>query len=88
MTVLNKAKSDAEPVFASIVAGAFAGTDVKTLALSGASTGTVACAGEGPSAAGATAGEAAKKEEKKEESEDESDGMAGGINLFGDDSDE
>jgi len=82
----NAAKIDVEPIWATLLAKALAGRDVKSMLLNvGAGGGSVAVGGGGAAPAAAAAAEApaeeAKEEEKKEEEKEESDDDMG-FGLF------
>ncbi|KIY44982.1 ribosomal protein 60S, partial [Fistulina hepatica ATCC 64428] len=83
LTLTSAASVDIEPIWATLLAKALEGKDVKELLLNVGAGGGAPAAGAGPSAAagGAAAAEEAPKEEEKEEKEEESDDDMG-FGLF------
>jgi len=84
VSLTTAAKVEVEPIWASLLAKALAGKDVKDLLTNVGGGGAPAAAGAAPAAGGAAAGGAAEeapKEEKKEEAKEESDDDMG-FGLF------
>ncbi|KAF7367515.1 60S acidic ribosomal protein P1-alpha 3 [Mycena sanguinolenta] len=73
-TLTNAANVELEPIWATLLAKALEGKNVKDLLSNvGAGGGAPAAGGAAPAAGGAAAAEAPKEEEKKEEEKEESD---------------
>ncbi|KAK1229772.1 hypothetical protein PQX77_007149 [Marasmius sp. AFHP31] len=81
-TLTNAANVEVEPIWATLLAKALEGKDVKELLSNvGSGGGAPAAAGGAPAAAAGGAAEAPKEEEKKEEEKEESDDDMG-FGLF------
>ena len=80
----NGAGVELEPIWASLLAKALEGKNVKDLRLNVGSGGGAPASGAAPAAAGgAAAAEAPKEEEKKEEEKEESDDDMVRLRVFG-----